>query len=295
MTDYLSTSDCVLAAARAIGYTNGTPTGIIGARIVDTLNDAIRRVYNAAQWPQLRLIESRIYRPPYDPIGFKKDQECFYNDKYWRATKNNPMGIPGELNADWEELPLDRVSKFIALDQPWEHNKISLTGVNLDAFAYRRDPRYFPDEQPMTGCKWAGDYPGGGTSRVILPENAPPVVYCAYLPRAPRVVLDTYEQSVEYSYGQRVYHEKNTWRCAVSSTSGVAPGEYNEHSPWAIERIPEFLFPAIKAYLKAEFQDDEQGRAVSYNRYQSELRDLIDTYFGLTGARDSVVFEGDDD
>lgn len=294
MTDYLSTDDCLKAIARAVGYTQGMPVGQLKERMLDTLNDAIMRVYNAAQWPQLRLIEARIYRPPYDPIGFRKGQECYHNEKYYRATADVPMGVPGEANADWEEVALEKISKFIALDQPWELNKISLTGINLDGFAYRRDPRYYPDEQPILGCTWAGDYPGGGTSRVLLPNDAPAMVYCAYLPRAPRLVSDAYQQGRSYAYGQRVAWKGQTWRCVVSDTD-VEPGAYNERTPWAIEAVPEFMLQAIKAYAKAEWQDDEQGRAVSYNRFEAELRHLVDTYFGQTAAFDTVAFEAYDE
>lgn len=296
MVETINTRELVSACSRAIGYTSDLPpAGMMSERLLDTINEAIKHVYNKVQWPHLRLTESRIYRPPFDVIGFKKGQECYHDDKYWRATATPPMGIPGEANADWEEVNLGDIQKFIALDQPWELNKISIAGVHLEAFAYRRDPRYYPDEQPMTGCKFAGDYPGGGVTRVILPEDAPAVVYCAYLPRPPQLTLSAYQQGSTYTYGQRVMYEDNTWRVAVSSVSGSQPGLYNERAPWSIEAVPEFMVAAIKHYVRAEFLADEQGKAAAYQRYEAELHALVDIYFGQTAAYEGVTFEANYD
>ena len=166
----LSSDAFVSRCLRALGYTSNLPTASDYAqRVADCTNDALRHVWTFAHWPMLRRTERRTYRPPFTRgLGFAKGQECWHKGAYWRAETDGPASEPSEGNPEWRRLAPDEVVRFIALDQPWENTEIALGGVNLRGFAYARDPKAFPDQPPIVGCSFAGDYPGGGTTRISI-------------------------------------------------------------------------------------------------------------------------------
>lgn len=293
MLETISCDHLIRRCATAIGYTMGVPTdSTLSERLADTINDAIAKVYAKARWPQLSLWEKRQYRPPWGPQGWAEGQECFHNGDYWAATKNDPRGEPGTEGADWKLLASDEVVKFIALDQPWEPHEISLSGVDLAAFAFAKDPRIFPNAEPLKGCAWMGDYPGGGTTRVRMPPNAPKEVVVVFRPKTPRISLDSWKSDQTYAYGERVHHRGDAWRCMGNGvTEEPGMGEC-DRSPWEVVRIPLFMVPCIRTFVKASFQEDEQGRAQTYRQFESELDELRETYCGGTSSFDRTLFGG---
>ena len=281
----LSSDAFVSRCLRALGYTSNLPTASDYAqRVADCANDALRHVWTFAHWPMLRRTELRTYRPPFKRgLGFAKGQECWHRGAYWRAETDAPASEPSEGNPEWRRLAPDEVVRFIALDQPWENTEIALGGVNLRGFAYARDPKAFPDQPPIVGCSFAGDYPGGGTTRINLPRDAPDRVWVAFVPDSPRVSLTAWSSGAAYGYGDDVRHNGESWTCVASESSGEEPGVA---ASWRKSRIPEFLAPAAVAHFQSSMASEDQGRAHAAAVAQRLLEELHETYFGLQGVDD---------
>lgn len=273
---------------RGIGYTMGTPAqGEFFERVTDAINDGVRRVWRAAKWPQLMLFEKRIYRMPWAAdIAWSLGHECFYEGRYYRATEDSPTGFPDSSDG-WQEIPEGEMVKFIALDQPWEAHEMALNGIDLAAFAFDGDPR-LSAAKPISGCKWMGDLPGGGTARVLLPSSAPSVVTVCFLPKVIRFDVQAYNAGQTYFYGDVVYDEASgeCYRCIVQTSSGELDG-----GAWERVRLPRFMEGAVKAFVKAEFMEDEQGRAVARKRFDDELQQLKEEFIGATGAFDEAAID----
>lgn len=293
MLETVSAERLVRRCAVACGFTAGVPSeGAFAERLADCVNEAIAKVWGKARWPQLAVYERRWYRPQWDEgEAYEAGQECRYGGKYWRAVTDDPVAAPGDGSDEWEEVDVATMAKFVALDQPWERHAIALRGVDLAAFAFARDPRRHPEAAPLAGCRWAGDYPGGGATRVILPPEAPASVVVQYLPIAPRISLEAWRQGTTYGYGERVLHKGECWRCLGEGVT-EEPLEDCGYGPWEKVRVPEFLVPCIRAYVAAAFMEDEQGRARAYGRADSELEALRELYCGGTGAFAEAAFGG---
>lgn len=288
MVDYVSFRALYRKCVRGLGYTLGDPAqGQFLERVADVMSDAIARVWRAAQWPQLMLWEKRVYRRPWEMgIVWRLGHECYFGGKYYEAMVDGPSEVPGE-GEQWRELGKGEMAKFIALDQPWESHEIGLSGIDLGHFAFDGDPRY-GKAKVIAGCQWMGDFPGGGTTRVLLPESAPNEVTVCYLPKVPRVDGEWFDASATYFYGDVVYDGASgeCYRCTVKEASGAITAE-----AWEKVRIPQFMAGVIKAYVKSEFMEDEQGRATTRKRFEDELARLKEDMVGATGAFDEAAID----
>lgn len=179
----LSSEALVTRCLRALGYTSAVPSGTDYAqRVADCVNDALRRVWTHAHWPMLRRTERRMYRPPYTfgsssargksagRGGLLAGGGRFARARPWR-------GEPGVAQAGAERGDtLYRAESAVGGhgDRPWRRGS---GGVRL-----RQGPQGFPRAAAIVGCSFAGDYPGGGTTRINLPPDAPDEVWvaCSY-------------------------------------------------------------------------------------------------------------------
>ncbi len=273
---------------RALGFTSGIPAGTeFGVRLGDALSRGIERVWTAAHWPQVRRFEKRIYRAPYGFVdSWEKGQECYADEEYWRAEKSGELGKPGEDEA-WRKLEKDEVMRFVALDQPWENTAIGVGGIELNAFAYGRDPKVFPEQVALEPCGFAGDYPGGGTTRVMLPRNAPNAVWCAFIPDAPRLDFGTtWSAGSVYSRGDVVYHNGSCWMALLDDSTE----EPSAGSTWEEQKVPEFMVDAVLLFAQGSFTSEDQGRARSEAEGQQRVDAMIETYFGGQAEWERATF-----
>lgn len=280
----------------ALGYTAGVPQGgLYAERLADTINDALQRIYRAVKAPQLRLFERRTFRPPWELASgttWLPGHECYYQGKYYTAKEMVTGGLPPPENPEaWVEKPLGDLVKFIALDQPWELHEIDPAGVDLKAFAFAADPR-MSDAEPITACAWMGDYPGGGTSRVLISGDAvPPEVWVCFQPKTPKISLEPWQAGQAYYFNDRVLHNGDTWRCVNAQNAGEPGTGDSVRLPWERVRVPEMFTGLIRDYVRAAFMEDEQGRAQLFNRFEKELEACAQDYRGATGHVEIAVFE----
>lgn len=273
---------------RTLGFTSGIPAGTeFGVRLGDALTRGLDRVWTAAHWPQLRRFEKRIFRAPYGFVDeWEVGQECFYEGDYWRALKRGGLGKPGKDEA-WRKLEKDEVMRFVALDQAWENTVIALGGIELNAFAYGRDPKVFPEQVALEPCAFAGDYPGGGTTRVMLPRNAPNAVWCAFVPEAPRLEFGTtWSAGMSVSRGDVVYHNGSCWMALLDDLDE----EPTKGSLWEEQTVPEFMVDAVLLFASGSFISEDQGRARSEAEAQARVDAMIETYFGGQAEWERATF-----
>ena len=82
------------------------------------------------------------------------------------------------------------------------------------------------DAAPITACAWMGDYPGGGTSRILISgEGVPPEVWVCFQPKTPKISLEPWQEGRAYYFNDRVLHNGDTWRCVNAQHAGE-PGGY---------------------------------------------------------------------
>lgn len=290
MMRMISAKRLVERLQRDLGYTSGVPTGTeFGVRLGDGLTRAIERVWTAGHWPMLRRLERRVFRMPYSVLvgTWEKGQECFYGGEYWRAQKRGQLGKPGE-DEGWELLKREDVVKFVALDQAWENTAISVGGVELNAFAYAQDPKFFPEQAALEPCYFAGDYPGGGTTRVMLPKHAPNAVWCAFIPDAPRVDFgEVWAEGGVWNQGDVVFYGQDCW-LAVMDEASEEPhvGSY----VWEVQRVPEFMADAVLLFAKSGFLAEDAGRARSEAQAQERLDEMLESYFGGQAEWEKATF-----
>ena len=282
----------------ALGYTAGVPQGgLYAERLADTINDALKIIYARVKAPQLRLFEKRTFRPPWDAVtAWQIGHECYFGGKYYAAKEAVSGGLPPPENPEaWVEKPLGDMVKFIALDQPWELHEIDPAGVDLKAFAFAKDPR-MSDAAPITACAWCGDYPGGGTSRILISgEGVPPEVWVCFQPKTPKLSLEPWQEGRAYYFNDRVLHNGETWRCVNAQDAGEPGTGDNVRTPWERVRIPDMFTGLIRTYVRSAFMEDEQGRAQMERRFDQELEDLAHLYNGDTGHVDMAVIDGFED
>lgn len=288
MIDYVSFRTLYRQCLRGIGYTLGEPKeGEFFERVADAMSDALSRLWRSVRCPQLMLWEKRVYRRPWGPeVAWLRGHECYFGGKYFEALVDGPTEVPGE-SEQWRQVPDGELVKFVALDQPWEAHEMALNGIDLGHFAFDGDPR-LGKAKAIAGCKWSGDYPGGGTTRVLLPENAPNEVVVCFLPKAPRVEGTLYDGSATYGYGDVVYDEASgeCYRCVAKRAGTPLSGR-----DWEMVRIPRFLVAAIKVYVKGEFMEEEQGRSHMRKRFEEEVERLREELIGATGAFDEATVD----
>ena len=280
--------------AAAIGYTGALPQGnAFAERLADAVNDALRAVWAKARWPQLMVHERRWYRPPWSAgAPWVEGQECWCEGAYWRATRDAPEDAPG-AGGGWRKLDLADVAKFVALDQPWHPHRIGIRGVDLATFAFARDPRLVSGAEPLEGCAWMGDVPGGGATRVRLPPDAPESVVVRYLPEPPQVTHEAWASGQTYLYGDLALHDGDAWRCVAESTRDE-PGGACERLAWERQVIPAFMLECLRLHVRAAFLEDDQGRERAWGRCQQALDALREQYCGGTGAFDRCAVAGFD-
>lgn len=282
MIEQITTAKLIRRCQVALGYTADVPTGAFGERLCDTVNDALTRIYQKVKLPQLTLFERRTFRPVWNAeTTYWPGHECFFQGEYYRALETSKNVRPDAADSPWEVVPLDKLVKFIALDQPWEIHEIEMTGVNLAAFAFEADPRMCA-AAPIPGCKWAGDYAGGGTTRVFIPEATTPEVWVAFNPKTPKLSLDPWVSGSAYEYNDRVYHNGDCWRCVVAGTSEEPGAAESTRLPWERVRIPELFVSLIREYVRSAFMEDEQGRSQVYSRFENGLEEMSHLYSGDT-------------
>lgn len=106
-----------------------------------------------------------------------------------------------------------------------------------------------------------------------------------FVPEDPRIGLTPWAPDGAYGYGDVVLHEGKSWMC-VGDRADAESGATACETQWRKVRVPEFLVPAVVAFVQAAFASEDQGRAQGEAMAQAVLDRLYDTYFTVQGVED---------
>ena len=240
-----------------------------------SITAAIRRLAAEKFW-MLTRVESRIYRPPYESnAGWRKGMQCWHVDDYWELDEDQSSGEPG-VNPCWRKLAMSEVPAFISWEQPWENTIIDRGGVDVNRFAYEKDPKYFPNATPLAVV-------GMSEFGVELRAPAPKEVFIRFVPVFPAVKFDEWTSGSVHDAGDVVYRT-STKDVYIAQKAVIHPEDEEADDPTAIApetpgnsywqpvRISDdfamFLTRAVQTDLMTEAQGKEQSRAQTEGEFE---------------------------
>lgn len=233
-----------------------------------SINAAIRRLAAEKFW-MLTRVESRVYRPPYESdAGWRRGMQCWHGGEYWELTEDASSGEPG-VAACWRKLTMAELPAFIAWEQPWENTVIDRGGVDVNRFAYEKDPKYYPNATPLS-CVGMSEF------GVEIKAPAPKEVFVRFVPVFPSVKFDEWIIGSVHEPGDVVYRS-STKDVYIAQQAIAHPTEQEDTDPtnippetpgntyWQAVRISDdfamFLTRAVQTDLMTEAQGKEQSRA----------------------------------
>lgn len=229
------------------------------------IDDAVRRAWGYQMWPQLMRVERRQFRPGWrSDYVYSVDAEVFHGDGYWRATHENSNSEPGAGSEFWESC---RPIPFIEFNQPWEWHGFNEEGVDLNFFAFADDPRQRPNLPAIKGCSFWMD-------SVVLPDDAPGLVYIRFKPNPPVISYDEWSSSNMYDVGDVVY-QTASGRCYLCIKAVVNPGvPLSQTDTWKEQRVPRMFMQYVVRWACAQWLTRDEGRYEEEAAAQQILEDV---------------------
>lgn len=252
----------------------------------NAVNNALARLYSEHKWPTLRRVELRTYRPPWDAAEtYAAGDEVWLADAaadgggdYWRATAASTGTAPADGSLVWGRVTDgDPLTKFVQLAQPWEAWAMDEGGVDLDFFAFDKDPRLNPRLKPIAGCDF-------WMESVTLPPDAPKRVWVMFVPQRPHADFTEWVAGTAYAAGDYCYRTLtgNTY-AALRDSTGAVP----EESPldWTEIGVPEIFANYLTLCGEAAWRKEDDGRARAQAEAETELERLAGACIDRAGVR----------
>ena len=248
------------------------------------VNAGLARIV-AERFPQMRRVEYRRYRPTWTTAAeWRERQECYWDGAYWRlesAETGAGQTVPGEGSA-WRRLKMEEVAAFIEWEQPWEETAIEPGGVDVQAFAYEKDPKYFPDAAPIKGCRMS-------EMGVSIPAPAPVGVFVRFIPQPCEITFTEWRAEDEYAAGDLAYmtDRKECYMATGAATRGVNPAA--DGANWIPVRLSSTWIKYFTLLAASEIQTAEQGRYQTQAAAESELQSLRERFLDFGGENDAEM------
>lgn len=244
------------------------------------VNAGLARIV-AERFPQMRRVEYRRYRPTWTTqVEWREMQECYWNGAYWRyelaehssaiqSEQSSAGGTaePGTDGSGWRRLKMEEVAAFIEWEQPWEATGMEPGGVDVNEFAYEKDPKYHPDATPVRGCRMT-------EMGVLLPSPAPVGVFVRFIPQPAEITFTEWDAESDYAAGDLVYvtAQKECYLATGTAERGVQPAADAAH--WMPVRITSTWAKYFTLLAASEIQTAEQGRYQTQAAAESEFAEL---------------------
>lgn len=240
-----------------------------------SITAAIRRLAAEKFW-MLTRVESRVYRPPYESDAhWRHGMQCWHGGDYWELIEDASTGEPG-VSPCWRKLTMAELPAFIAWEQPWENTVIDRGGVDVNRFAYEKDPKYYPNATPLAVV-------GMSEFGVELRAPAPKEIFIRFVPVFPSVKFDEWTPGAVHEAGDVVY--RTTTKDVYIAQQTIAhpedesaddPTEIAPETPgnayWQPVRISDdfamFLTRTVQTDLMTEAQGKEQSRAQAEGEFE---------------------------
>lgn len=249
------------------------------------VNNALARLYSEHKWPKLRRTELRTYRPPHSMTEtYEAGNEVWLADgaeegggDYWRALTGNVGVRPEDGSGTWERVgDGEPLIKFIQLAQPWEPWRMDEGGVDLEFFAFEKDPRVTPGLQPMKGLEF-------WMESVVLPADAPKRVWTVFVPERPVAEYAEWLEARAYAAGAACFRTlTGCTYVARRGNTGMTP----ETSPddWYEQGVPELFAQFLVLCGEAAWRKEDDGRGRAAAEAEAELERLADAQIGRSGV-----------
>lgn len=263
------------AVIRALGYEPSayTLSGRDRTTLTDAVNEALAELYGEHKWPMLRRIERRSYRPAWSESERYVEGDEVYTAAtdgtddivYWRAAADNTGSAPSDASAVWTRVT-EGLAKFIEFAQGWEEFVMDECGIDLDFFAFEKDPKVYPNQQPIKGCSFWMD-------SVVLPAEAPNRVYAVFVPLRPQAEYTEWVAGTAYGAGEACYRTLTgqTYVALLGST-GKTPEDYPDY--WTPVGVPDIFAKFLRLRAEAAWRQEDDGRARAANEADEELERL---------------------
>lgn len=238
------------------------------------------RTLAAEKFPMMQRLEFRRYRPTWEAgSAFGINQECWYDERYWRRTAVTGSDAPG-VGTDWKELKDEEVWAFINWEQPWENTIIDRAGVDMNAFAYEADPKYNPHATPL---KVVGMFEFG----IELQAPAPKGVWIRFVPVYPKLCFTEWVTGTAYEAGDTVYRTetKDVYECLEDipeDKRDIAP-ENDIQGFWTPIRISSDFEDYLTRLIAADLLTEDQGKYQTKAAADRELEILKERFHDGNG------------
>ena len=240
----------------------------------------------AERFPQMQRVEYRRYRPTWSGSAeWREMMECYWDGAYWRlesAETGAGHAVPGEGSNAWRRLKMEEVAAFVEFEQPWEEKAIEPGGVDVQAFAYEKDPKYFPDATPLKGCRMT-------EMGVSIPAPAPVGVFVKFIPQPCEITYTEWESASDYAAGDLVYvtEQKECYMAVGAATRGVQP--LADAANWIPVRLSSTWIKYFTLLAAAEIQTAEQGRYQTRAAAETEFESLCERFLDFCGENETAM------
>lgn len=261
-----------------------SPGAAVRQQISDAVNSAIRMIWGAQKWPMLARVEQRQFRPDWEnDVPYSLGHEVLHGDVYWRSKADNNLGHEPADGSDYWERPDDFIP-FVDMAQPWEPIAMDSTGVDLDNFAFARDPRLSPNVRAIQGCTF-------WQNSVVMPAGyAGSTVWVRFIPKAPSVSFVARVNGATYSKYELVYDtaQQSCYKARIDD-----PGDdVTDTDAWFEIKIPEDFERYIRLQALAEWMQESEGKFGYERAARDELERLTIQFCDASNANTTRMRNG---
>ncbi len=277
------------------GYqaSTGTLTAPDRANVADYVNIAIKRAWEAAYWPEIMKVEQRQFRETWsDSTNYVTGDEVFHtdadgDDRYWVSLQDSNINKdPDTETLWWEEVGSDFV-RNIDLRQSWETQDIGM--LDIQEHIFDRDPRIFPDTEPLLYCFLEGD------AIYVRPEISPVKPWIKFRPPVPRFSWTEWNSATAYGIGDLVYQDLSgttvVGETFIALTSSTNKEPYTQTDEWKPVPFPELFQDYAIHWAAAEDRTEDEGRSDQFEVAGRIYADLQDSYEEGQGKRQRAVYQ----
>jgi hypothetical protein len=242
---------------------------------VSSINAMVRYGWGFWPWPELEITEERAFRQVwYTDVDYTAGQgensEVYYppNQKYYRATRNPPVGTLPTNATYFEEITAALLDRHLAYEQ---YGKQDIDRViSIDNANPRTD---------RTALGWVLSPSSIG---IDVPCTAGPTIWVTYIPRPPEFTSTTYDPTRSYRRGDlalSIEDDETYGHCYRTLTGGVGKG-LDLGSYWLRQQMPYVIAEYVKYGASAEHAGDAQTKAGFQATAQNRLYDEVDKLLG---------------
>lgn len=244
----------------------------------DLVNRWLRRAWDAAHWPQLRICQKRYFRARWSAaVAYPPGSEVWHGGRYWACAEGAAAGAEPGADGAWGEIT-GAFTRFLTLATPWDAVAVDEAGYDLGAFAYADYPVGNPGARAIP-CQQFAD-------AIVLPDDAVTAdggVWCVFKPECPRFTMEAWDAGRLYAAGDAVYvpGDGNDY-LALRPNDGADPLAALED--WARLGFPEMFSDYVVLGAVSELQSDDEGKYKTRAMAEDELDRLVHKKTALAGA-----------